>query len=341
MKRAWAVYQDDVATLFSSLGMKTSIEAQVQGVRATHKIDVLVSFDLLGLKITWIVECKSWRASVPKEKVLALHQISQDIGADRAFLFSETSFQPGAVSAARSTNISLTSLADLRNIVREDIVNLQFRTALSRLPVLERSARSGFTDEEGALHRPNPENFDESIYLAGCCLFLERAAVRGLVRDFPVIVGGVDSSVTEEFSDASSLAAFLVRQLDEIEKRLARMQWIDSGLIPATASFVNSVRSLLDASEEALTKISLSDPNLEAKQYECLALMKAVGRGSEELRYRGGSQFQAALRATMRHLIDTVYLDLTKPSVSKSYWMTVRHETERRLAELQAAAVVQ
>ena len=103
MKHAWQNYQDQVAALFRSLGLKSSTEAEVSGARATHKIDVLISFPLLGQDVTWVVECKFWRARVPKEKVLALHQIAQDVGADRAFLFSENSFQPGAVEAARST----------------------------------------------------------------------------------------------------------------------------------------------------------------------------------------------------------------------------------------------
>ena len=102
MKHAWQNYQDQVAALFRSLGLKSSTEAEVSGARSTHKIDVLISFPLLGQDVTWVVECKFWRARVPKEKVLALHQIAQDVGADRAFLFSENSFQPGAVEAAQS-----------------------------------------------------------------------------------------------------------------------------------------------------------------------------------------------------------------------------------------------
>jgi hypothetical protein len=50
---------------------------------------------------------------VPKEKVLALKSIVEDLGADRGIIVSEAGFQPGAEDAARGTNITLvTSLAD-------------------------------------------------------------------------------------------------------------------------------------------------------------------------------------------------------------------------------------
>ncbi len=71
MTTAWRRYQDDVAELFRSLGLLVSTEAEVEGARARHRIDVLVTFELWGVKVLWIVECKFWRARVPKEKVLA------------------------------------------------------------------------------------------------------------------------------------------------------------------------------------------------------------------------------------------------------------------------------
>ena len=65
--------------------------------------------------------------------------------------------------------------------------------------------------------------------------------------------------------------------------------------------------------------------------------MKAVGQASEVLRPRGAPASQAALRALMRHLIDTVYLDLTKPNVDKAQWLSTREKAEQLLAQLEAA----
>lgn len=337
MKLAWQDYQEEVATVFRSLGLTALIEAEANGARATHKIDVFVSFVLLGQKITWIVECKLWRTPVPKEKVLALHQIAQDVGADRAFLFSENSFQPGAVNAARSTNISLLSLPGLRETVRDDLTQLQLRAVLRRLPSLEKLARNGFTNEDGSLRRSDLESLDTSIALAGCCLFLERAAVRGLVGEFPVYAASVDASKSEEFSNATDLAQFLVQELDEIEKRLANLNPLDKELNADTTSFLTSVQSLLDAAEKALIGPSPSDPQFEAQRYHCLALMKAVGQAGEILRLRGKPPFQQALYVVRKHLSDTVYLDLTKASVSEDQWSATREQTQRFLDQLEAA----
>jgi hypothetical protein len=157
------------------------------------------------------------------------------------------------------------------------------------------------------------------------------------VGEFPVHVTGIDTSNSEEFFTAPDLAAFLVRELDEIEQRLAKLDLSDPKLTADTASFLISVQSLLDASEEALIRLSPSDPNFEAKRYQCLALMKAVGKASEALHRRGQPRFQEALRAVMRHLIDTVYLDLTKPSVSEAQWLATREKTEQLLGQLNAA----
>ena len=57
--------------------------------------------------MTWVVEAKSWRSNVPKEKILALRSIVDDTGADRGFLISEKGFQSGAWEAAKKSNVEL------------------------------------------------------------------------------------------------------------------------------------------------------------------------------------------------------------------------------------------
>jgi hypothetical protein len=333
----WKAYQEDVAIFFRSLGLTAKTEAEVQGARATHRVDVLVCFSLLGLKITWIVECKLWDSAIPKEKVLALHQIAHDVGADRAFLIAESAFQAGAVAAARSTNITLSSLADLKGLAEADLAELQLRTALRRLLSIEKAAQAGFTDSAGGLRVVSRKSFGESTEIAGHCLFLERAAVRGLLGDFPVYYTGVDLSDSKEVHTASELAQGLLRELDKIEDRLATIELEDRTLGADIASFMQSVCALLDLSEESLTVISPDAPDFETKRYECLSLMKAVGKSSETLRHRGGLRVQEALRTVMRCLIDTVYFDLTKPSVAKEQWQVHRKTTEQLLAELQSS----
>ena len=243
MTTAWRRYQDDVAELFRSLGLLVSTEAEVEGARARHRIDVLVTFELWGVKVLWIVECKFWRARVPKEKVLTLHQIAQDVGADRAFLFSERSFQPGAVAAAGSTNISLTSLAELRDIVGDEMAQLQLRTALMRLSAYDKRAKAASSDERGDLNPISGIDLDEALYLSGCCLFLERAAAKGIAGGFPVSLTEVCTSRSAIFADAPSLAARLAVELDALERRILRLE---AGARQATANLANDATAFVE-----------------------------------------------------------------------------------------------
>jgi hypothetical protein len=117
----WHGYQHAAADFFRRLGYKAEVDAHVQGVRAAHDIDVYVTFQRYGLHYRWIVECKLWSSSVPKEKVAALRDIVLDIGADRGLLIAEKGFQAGAHAAARYSNIVLTTLGDLERHASKEL----------------------------------------------------------------------------------------------------------------------------------------------------------------------------------------------------------------------------
>ena len=119
----WKAYQEEVAEFFRALGCDAQVEAIVTGARGVHEIDVWVQFKKFGLQVKWAVECKAWNTNVPKEKVLALQTMVNDIGADRGFLISTTGFQSGAIRASERTNITLTNLEDLRKITAHDLVH--------------------------------------------------------------------------------------------------------------------------------------------------------------------------------------------------------------------------
>ena len=125
----WQKYQEEAAKFFRTLGLSSVIEAKVDGARSKHCVDVYVQGNLHGIQFKWIVECKAWRTNVPKEKVLALAEVVEDIGADRGFLLSETGFQSGAIIQANKRNITLASVQDLREAVSADVTE----RVLSRL----------------------------------------------------------------------------------------------------------------------------------------------------------------------------------------------------------------
>lgn len=57
--------------------------------------------------------------NVPKEKALALISIVQDVGADKGFLLSEV--ESGALRVSENTNITLTSIADLKESAQQSV----------------------------------------------------------------------------------------------------------------------------------------------------------------------------------------------------------------------------
>jgi Restriction endonuclease len=126
----WQKYQENAAKFFRCLGLSAVVEDCVRGARGEHEIDVHVKGSLHGIAFNWIIECKAWRTNIPKEKVLALAEIVQDVGADRGFLLSEIGFQSGAVLQAAKRNITLTSLQDLREAVKSSM-NEQVLSRLS------------------------------------------------------------------------------------------------------------------------------------------------------------------------------------------------------------------
>ncbi len=97
----------------------------------------------MGISFAWVVECKNWKTSVPKEKVATLTAILQDVGADRGFLLSETGFQSGALRMAAKANITLTSLADLASTVGDRHITAQVASLHLRLHNVTTKGPSG------------------------------------------------------------------------------------------------------------------------------------------------------------------------------------------------------
>ncbi|MEC8881470.1 MAG: restriction endonuclease [Pseudomonadota bacterium] len=119
---SWQKYQEDTAVIFNSIGWTAEIGKYVEGVRGTHEVDVFVTFKQNGIDCQWVVECKYWNSSVPKEKVLALQSIVSDIGADKGVLISKKGFQSGAIKQSKKSNILLTSLDELKELAKKEIL---------------------------------------------------------------------------------------------------------------------------------------------------------------------------------------------------------------------------
>jgi len=118
----WKEYQEETAQVFRAVGCEAIVNHKTDSARGSNNIDVYVTFEQYGVKCIWIVECKYWNSNVPKEKVFALQKIVENNGADRGFIISKVGFQSGTKEAAWKTNITLTSLEDLRENLKKDVV---------------------------------------------------------------------------------------------------------------------------------------------------------------------------------------------------------------------------
>lgn len=132
MAADWKDYQEEAATFFRTLGMTASTDANLQGVRTQHAVDVVVDIDLAGFSVRWIVECKRWRSPVSKLHVLALREIVSDLGADRGVILCETGFQSGAHEAAQFTNVQVSSLSDLGRSSEDALIAFGLRELFNR-----------------------------------------------------------------------------------------------------------------------------------------------------------------------------------------------------------------
>ncbi|MDD0801409.1 MULTISPECIES: restriction endonuclease [Acinetobacter] len=121
----WKKFQGITAQLFRQVGCLAEEEISIKGARAIHAVDVYVTFKNFGFEEKWIIECKNWKTNIPKEKVLALRSIVEDIGAHRGFIVSNKGFQSGAVSYSQNTNIDLITFNDLKMIIALNIVPLK------------------------------------------------------------------------------------------------------------------------------------------------------------------------------------------------------------------------
>ncbi len=128
----WSDYQERVAQFFRNLGLSAETNVTVKGVRTNHDVDVVVRSKHAGFDVLWLVECKAWRSAIPKEKVLALRTIVDDTGADRGFIMAESGYQSGALEAARLANVTLTSLADLKETLAYEVGMAQLKALLVR-----------------------------------------------------------------------------------------------------------------------------------------------------------------------------------------------------------------
>lgn len=218
MYQDWREYQVQVAEFFRLLGCSAQIEARVKGTRGTHKVDVLVSFVQFSFENRWIVECKSWNSSIPKEKVLALQSIVQDVGAEKGILLSEAGFQSGAIACANNTNIILSSIADLKEQAKAEInaavINRRLSLAKSLLTSLSGFSKTLRDEKYEDGHFITYISPPGDLELYGRLILLIEALKRASQGQYPVVYDIPDEQNPKLAYDREALLKYSDAQLE-------------------------------------------------------------------------------------------------------------------------------
>ncbi len=323
--------------MFRRMGFDAQVESTVNGARAQHNIDVVVRWRTAGIGVLWIVECKHWKAAVRKEQVMTLGHIAQDVGADRAFLLSESGFQAGAIAACRHSNITLTSLAELADAAKDHITSSRLQILLKGQSDAEERLRVHLYDSNGQAPRIMATDMAELADLLGACFDMHMAITAAMTGRLPVTLCGVLNGEQEFFDDLDKLADSIEGQLDEVERRSVALDRSTahkrSGLIADADHLVEAAQRLLDL----IDSMSLAqDPKerLDELQTACLSSMKRIGSLSANLRGTFKGDLLKQVRQLMRILIDEVYPEIIAQDRKKAGWNEVKKRTRAQAAQL-------
>ncbi|SRR5258708_1949439 len=209
VKTHWEEYQDQAADFYRTLGLNATVNQQIEGVRGIHKLDVFVQGAVFGIPFKWVVECKDWKSNIPKAKVLVLASIIQDVGADKGFLLSEVGFQSGAIRVARNSNITLSSIADLRDVVKEELE----QTTLAKL----HWRAANVMRRLWTLHRQTHKLIGDPVEQLKNLIYLEPAFGDASIGIFPTLYGYELTSGGVVKHYAETLEELLIKIQDVIE----------------------------------------------------------------------------------------------------------------------------
>ena len=79
----------------------------LDGLDGTYEIDLIVRFNVFGVDIIILVECKHHKSPIKREVVQVLHDRIQSVGAHKGIIISTSNFQRGAIEYALKHGIAL------------------------------------------------------------------------------------------------------------------------------------------------------------------------------------------------------------------------------------------
>lgn len=260
-----------------------------------------------------------------------LSQIAADIGADRGFLLSESGFQSGAVLAAQNTNVTLTSLPDLRENTQAELTRIVLAQIAQRVYVLEKIAQRHF--HPGIYRRGDGLGTRLLELLARLFTLKTIALPSAQAGDFPVqLFDGVC------FEDQPTFLAAAKAELEVIAREFNALM-ADSAapseqILVLVETFIATVNDFLEAAQRALSASSAEEYGRRCM--EALTPMRRISDQAHGMEFMLQPKGRQALRVVMRALIDGPYLLVTDLSTMPSDWVNAVHEVVKGLDELKS-----
>lgn len=292
------------------------------------------------MSITWVCECKLWKNPIPKEKVLTLYEITQDVGADRGFLFSESGFQSGAIRATKNTNITLSSLDELKDWITEDLQELTLIKFLKLVTQIRKKVKKGWIDD-----LKNPKfiediDFDKCLLIDGNLMYMSLEIQKALNSEWPVHIRGL-SEQSVVYYDITHLNQILEKVITEVENTIVpiefRIKENISSIVALRIDFIDAIEALIIAGEFQLFD---KQKPLEDKTKITLEKMKKIGKIAPELEKRSAGSLKKEINKMMDELINTIYLYLSYNQANVCEWnesigeIKVRIDKIRNIDEL-------
>lgn len=331
----WRQYEQQAAEFFRTLNMDAVVQDRVDGARGNHVVDVAIRFSRFGIDHLWIVECKHWKSRVGKAEVLALQQIVSDVGADRAFLLSETGFQSGAVAAARWSSVELTNIEDLASAAAEDakldrLARASKEHSLAMRALYDLSHLTGFERRFPAAGLGADAVLEVHADGFSLGLAIQRALAGSSVNDLRERkpVSEVDE-VLELIELRAAEFRLSVRHLDQLADR-AR-----SGARAAVTDLQVALQAFWDARDALLA--NPDDPPC-GDGTDVVTAMRAISDAANTLRAGGTKETAASAQRLMRHLVESSYLLAAERGARPEQILGDRVTAERLFAELQVLA---
>jgi hypothetical protein len=268
----------------------------------------------------WICECKYWEASIPKEKVLTLYEVIKDLGADRGFLFSESGFQSGAIRCSKNTNITLTSLDEIQELIQSDLQEYRLINFLKRIENLRKKLKISWIDDLGNPILNYANDIDKCLLIEGTLMYATLQIQKAINKDFPIYLTRY-SMENIQCKDIEELNTVLNQELEILEPSVEEINIHTKEKVVESKDlvdlFAKSINGLLKSAENQLFDLNV---NIDEQLIETLSFMKAVGKTADDLKKISTGTLASEVYKIMRLLLEFIYPHLTKIEMNRNEW---------------------